>query len=99
MCGIAINRLHITADEFYMLTPVEFDFAMKDYNEQNLRKQKFDAELMRLQTIFLMNANLPRESQILSTQELIRFPWEKEEITELPEPDWERIEREVKGIK
>jgi hypothetical protein len=82
-----------------MLTPVEFDFAIKDFNEQNLKKQKFDAELMRLQTIYLMNANLPRESQILSPQELIRFPWEKEEIIDSPEPDWERIEREVKGIE
>lgn len=89
MCGIAINRLHITADEFYMLTPVEFDFAMKDYNEQNLRKQKFDAELMRLQTIYLRNPNLQIE----------RFPWEEDEIIDSPEPDWERIEREVKGIK
>lgn len=82
-----------------MLTPIEFDFALRDFNEQNLLKQRFDAELMRLQTAYLINVNLQEKDQFTDPRKLLRFPWEAEEIKETGEPDWERLEREIKGIE
>lgn len=90
--------MHLSPDEFYSLTPLEFDYALKDYNERTKFNQQFNAELMRLQTAYLININLDQEHQITNTKKLMRFPWEEEEVKEIKEPDWERLEREIKGI-
>jgi hypothetical protein len=54
---------------------------------------------MRLQTAYLININLEEKDQITDPKKLMKFSWEEEEIKELKEPDWEALEREIKGIK
>lgn len=53
---------------------------------------------MRLQTTFLININLEEEKQISDPKKLMRFDWEKEDNKEIVEPDWEALEREIKGV-
>lgn len=58
-------------------------------------EQQFAAELMRLQTVHLININLKPQNQIQDVRKLIKFPWEndiKEEIA--GDIDWERLEKE-----
>lgn len=99
LCGIAINRLHLSTDEFYSLTPLEFDYAIKDFNIQYQSNQRFKAELMRLQTAYLININLEEKDQIADPKKLMKFPWEEEDkAVDIEEPDWEGLERQIKGI-
>jgi hypothetical protein len=53
---------------------------------------------MRIQTAFLINIQLEENDRITDPKKLMRFQWEKEEAKELNEPDWEALEREIKGI-
>jgi hypothetical protein len=99
LCGIAINRLHLSPDEFYSLTPLEFDYALKDFNDQSQFKLRYEAELMRLQTAYLININLEEKNQFDDPRKLMRFPWESENKNEeQSEPNWEALEREIKGV-
>jgi len=34
LCGIAINRLHISSMDFYNLTPIEYHEALQDWGKQ-----------------------------------------------------------------
>ena len=83
LCGTAINRLHLSAMEFYDLTPVEFHFAIEDNN--TLELQMFDSfrrtvyDSMRLQTAMIVNTNPYVKQKIKDPRKLIEFEWERRE--------------------
>jgi hypothetical protein len=58
-----------------------------------------DAELMRLQTFYLVNLQLDRNSALKDVKDLMRFAWEDDPIKEVQEPNWEELERDLyKGV-
>lgn len=96
LCGVAISRLHISRDEFYFLTPIEFHYALKDFNEYNKINQRFELIKMRLQTFYLLNIQLSQESRYNSPEEMMPFEFdykEPKQVLELTEEDWARLDR------
>jgi hypothetical protein len=94
MCGIAICRLKISSDDFYNLTPIEFDYALGDYIKEVELNNRFELEVMRLQTLYLVNMQLDQNNQIKDVKDLMRFKWEEEDKNkELIIPDWEKLEK------
>lgn len=72
-----MHRFHYTPTQFYLLSPVEFHYAIKDdrmRQEQNTR-DTFDA--MRLQTWVLVNMQVKKGHQLSQPEKLFTFPWDK----------------------
>lgn len=97
MCGITIARLHISRSEFYDLTPIELDFALKEIGEIEKFRQQFELIKMRLQTFYLLNIQLSQESRFDSPEDMIPFSFDLEkplkEIIELNEEDWLTLDK------
>lgn len=80
---MALSRLHITPQQFYDLSPVEFYEALKDHQDREtimLEQQvqsTFDA--MRLNALVVYNSAMGRKKGIKDPKKLFQFPWDKEE--------------------
>ena len=99
MCGIAISRLHLSREEFYYLTPIEFHYALIDVNEQRKIDQRFELEKMRIQTFYLLNIQLSKNDKFDSPLEMMPFEWDKikaKEVLTLTSEDWTQIEERFK---
>ncbi len=82
MCGIAINRLGLTAWDYYKLTPREFYNALEDYAEQKQFENRLPFEAARLVCATVWNAagnKLQRPIQDVAAY--MPFPWDKEQKT------------------
>lgn len=88
LAGVALSRLGIVPGQFYDLTPVEFDHAIRDHDE--LENVKYKAikllietnqrtlwEAIRWQTMYIYNANAKREKQVRDPKKLGKFSWEE----------------------
>lgn len=82
LAGIALSRLGIIPSQFYELTPIEFDYAIKDFDQRERDKIEVlirnEAEMTRWQTMHLLNPHLKKDKQIKDPKKLGRFPWDPE---------------------
>jgi hypothetical protein len=76
--GMAVAYLHLTPGEFYLMRPGQFYAALDAWAEHEKNKQRFTAELMRMQTADLLNIQLKKKDRIKAV-ELWRFPWDDED--------------------
>lgn len=76
MCGMAVARLHITAQDFYRMTPVEYYYAMKEYGKGQEFFHHTTYEAMRVQTWMLVNLQLDRGKKINDPRRLMPFNWD-----------------------
>lgn len=86
----------LSKEEFYDLTPIEFDFALKEYNEKEHSRQRFELTKMRLQTFMLIQYLSMSEVRFSTVQELLPFEWDKEleqPDINLNENDWITLEK------
>ena len=86
MLGMGIAHLHLTPAEFYEMRIGHFYAAMDAWGEHELSKQRFTAELIRMQTTDLLNIQLKKKDR-LKAGELWRFPWEVEDEVDKPTTD------------
>jgi len=63
----------MTKNEFGFISPRAFYNKLKGFNQ--VRQSEF--ELVRLQTVELLNIQIEKKKQIKQPQRLWRFPWEK----------------------
>ena len=80
MCGIAIATLHISASEFFDLSPIEFYYGMKAVGDRREEEYHVRYEVARYMAVNIINLT----SQILKEpfrdhRDLTRFPWEKKD--------------------
>lgn len=81
----------MTLDEWHSLCPKELDAVFASYNKDEIDKKEWE----RLQMYILFNAQGGSES-VKTPQDLICFPWEKEEDEEIIIPtdiNWEDYDR------
>lgn len=93
-----MSVLSLSPKEFWESTPVEIcnalDFSHK-LREEEIRDRW---DIMRLQTFYLININLDKNNQLSDPEDLIKFPWDEKKIKSVEEPDWEKLEKDIKGI-
>lgn len=81
MSSIAVARFGITVMEFYDMTPLEFTYAMQDWNKvkqlevEEMNKTVFES--MRFQTMLIYNMNPYRKKSLRKPSQLFKLPWEK----------------------
>lgn len=101
LTGLALSRFNLTPDQFFNLTPLEFFNALEDHNKRTDNSRQFQLETMRLQTLYLINANLPEHKQYKDPRVLMKFEWEKDpsaEPVEMTEQDWLDLDERMKQI-
>jgi len=81
----------MTAAQFYDLTPIEFDFALQEYNKIQEEREKFELEKMRLQTLYLVNVHL--KNTINDVRKLMPFTWDKFEVYVPTEIEWDELQK------
>lgn len=96
---MSIAVLHLDADTFWHhITPIELGYAFKTHNKKLEKQQQFDMEVMRLQTMLLLNQNIKPAHQFRDPKKLMRFYWEKvkpEEIEIWEEEDWQQMDKKI----
>jgi len=88
--------LHISREEFYNLTPIEFYEALKDHSDQTQVVERNRLESMRLQTLYLINIQLAKENKFKSLHEVMPFNWDSEGSIEVPmltSEDWLQLDK------
>lgn len=63
----------MTQEEFMDLTPVEFYYAIKDFDDVELRRIKTSAEAIRMSTWWLVNVQLPKRKKIRKPNRIMQF--------------------------
>jgi hypothetical protein len=95
LCGIAIVRLNLSSEQFYTLTPIEFDFAIKESTEIEKFKQRSESNRMRLQTFYLVKTLSMSELPFETPEEMMPFNWdEKQEPKDeyiFTDEDWNKL--------
>jgi hypothetical protein len=84
LTGIALSRLGIIPAEFYKLTPIEFDYALKDFVEIKRDEATFfrqtGYEIGRYISVHIWNSKGRRlRSMIKNERKDMPFPWEAEQ--------------------
>jgi hypothetical protein len=85
----------VPRDEFLNMTPKEF----KPIFDEGMNKRRLPYEIMRLQTVPLVNVHLPKNKQFKDAKKLFSFPWDddvrKERVEDFmsKEIDWEALDR------
>lgn len=95
MGGIALAKFGIMPKQFYKLAPVEFDYALKDYFKEEERRERFELEKMRLQTLYLVNCQI--KDQISDPRKLMPFSWDIVEVYIPKDEDWEHFDNLIKS--
>jgi len=97
--------LGVTPREFMQITPIEFHHAMvkkrefiQNENEFNLSRTKIIAETIRMETLFLVNVQLPRNKKIRKAQRLFLFDWERPDPTKVKRQTREEMKAVMKAI-
>lgn len=86
----------MSSDDFYNLTPIEFDYALIDYIKEKEHTERFELSNMRIQTFYLLNIQLDKESRYNSPEEMMPFAFDIKEVKEVPElneTDWLRMDK------
>lgn len=79
---MAVARLHISVDDFYMMTPAEFFEAISFINKQEVGILEFYRnniwESMRFQTMMNYNMQAGKGKAIKDPRKICHFAWDKE---------------------
>ena len=95
-------RLQLSHKDFNELTPVELYEAFKALNEAEYEHYKRDMEVMRLQTLHLINIQLKRDDRLTDPRQLMTFAWEdklEEEVEILTEDEWSELDKKYSKAK
>lgn len=84
--------------EFYRLSPREFDLALKIRLDDLNKSNKFDRDLMRMNTMFLFNVHIKATARQWNPRLFMPFPDEKELIEQemqntIDAVDWNAIDK------
>lgn len=71
--------------EFWEMPLREFFLKLHYYFENETRRFREQAELVRLQTVTLVNIQLATKDRIKDARRLWKFPWENEQRNEMKE--------------
>lgn len=77
----------MSEDEFLFMTPRAFHNKLRGFN--HLRQANY--EIVRLQTVELLNIQMERKHRIKDPKKLWKFPWEGAKI--LPDRSEEKLDR------
>lgn len=91
---MAVAFFHFTPEMFYEMRIGQFMDAMACYNNQRLTDQRFNAEIIRMQTTTMINIQLKKKDRIKPDQ-LWTFPWEEDEKEEITSEDIQKMHEEV----
>jgi len=81
--------------QFYELAPIEFDYALKDWQTEDRNKW----ERMRLNIFHLLNIQLPKKDKFKRVWDLIPFDWdERPENIEFSQEYIDRIKARDKKV-
>lgn len=82
MAGLAVARLGISVDEFYMMTPAEFFEAISFSNKHEASVLEFYRnniwESMRFQTMMSYNMVAGNRKAIKDPKKICKFAWDKD---------------------
>lgn len=86
------------------VTPLEFYEAIKDDTDTRVQQVRLIADSIRMQTLWLVNIQLPRNKKIRNAKKLWQFPWDDEGRKAVQNFDemkqvLKRIAVETKGAK
>ena len=80
MTSIARSRLGIGLQDFFLITPREFIFALQDLQELKISENKLyvrtSFEVMRLQTMILVNVNPNVKKHYKDARKFLPFQWD-----------------------
>jgi hypothetical protein len=96
LCGVAINRFGYTPAQFYDLTPLEYWYATKDYEESETAKIRPLAESIRMNLFYNHNLQVDRKHAQKDPKKFYKFPWE--EIEQFNEQTTETIKQKALEI-
>lgn len=82
---MGIAYLGLKPAEFFELRVGYFYAALDAWSRHELNKQRFTAEIQRMQTTDLLNIQLKKKDRVKPGQ-LWRFPWDDEEGGEAEKP-------------
>lgn len=89
----------MSSEEFWQMRLKEFFLKLRAFFKSKESDQKLHANLVRMQTVELMNIQLSEEDKIRSPQDLWKFPWEEgEEEEEEEELDEEKAMQNLKKL-
>lgn len=90
--GVALGELGMGSRDFWEMRLKDFFLKWRHAREAEQRGRVFEAELVRMQTVALVNVQLERRHRIKDARKLWRFPWEEEAPKgRKPDVDMERI--------
>jgi hypothetical protein len=75
--GMAVAFLHLSPELFFEMRICHFMVSLDAWMMHEREKQRFDAELYRLQTADLINIQLKKSDRI-KPEKLWHFPWDDE---------------------
>lgn len=73
-----MSRLHISVSDFYQMTPIEFQYALNDFNGIEEEKRKIVFESMRLQTMHIHNINPNTKNKMKNVKIFMPFEWDRQ---------------------
>lgn len=74
---MALSRFGLTPRQFQDISPLEFYEAIKDDNELRKYPLRTIADSIRMQTLWLVNIQLPRGKKVRNERRLWTLPWDK----------------------
>ena len=77
---MAISYFNMQPNIFWNLCPREFDESLVIYGKSIESSYQQSMEVMRLQTLYLINIHLQRKDQVRSVESLIPFTWDSNKI-------------------
>ena len=80
--GIALGELDMQVMEFWEMRLKDFFLKLHYYNEKKQRELEVYANLLRMQTVSLINVQLDKKSRITDPKKFWLFPWEIESVQE-----------------
>lgn len=93
--GIAIGQLSMTEKELEEMEMSVYFLKLFYHNKEEEDKRRFYGELLRMQTMQLLNIQIDRAHKIRKAEDLWKFPWEELEVVELTE---EQARKRVKYL-
>jgi hypothetical protein len=92
--GIALGRLSMSIEELEMMEIGALFLKLFYHNQKEREDRQFYGNIMRLQTMLLMNMQLESKSRIKHPEQLWKFDWDEESMGEVEElTDQEKQER------
>lgn len=92
--GIAIGRLSMSIEEFERMEVGVFFLKLFYYNQKEKEDRQFYGNIMRLQTMLLMNMQIEVKNRIKHPEQLWKFEWDEDNEGELENlTDQEKQER------